>query len=376
MSERLRILCAIHGLSGGGAEHLMAGLASRLAARHDVTLVTLAPVELDVYPVAASVRRVGLELTGKSRWLGEAIWANMRRLRGLRRVVRDECPQVVIAFCDQLNTAISLSMVGLSVPLIVSEMTDPRFHPLPRMWRWIRPWAYRHATAAVAISAASLPIVSQLHGRPARLIPPAVDHPPETIKPDLPSNGRRRLASLGRLAREKRHDWLIRAFGELAAEFPDWDLEIAGDGPMRDELRQLILTMGLESRVRLRGRIPEIWGFLAGASAWALTSKYEGTPVALLEALRVGVPAIAVRSDSGLEELMVDERNGLLVEAEMKSLVVGLRRLLSDDALRLRLSVAGPATAAGYDWSAFVGRYEDLARECVVRGRRAAVSLR
>jgi glycosyltransferase involved in cell wall biosynthesis len=344
---------------------LLAGLASRLAERHEVTLLTLASVESDRYGVGPRVRRWGLDLISDSHSLGQAVRANGRRVGALRRAVRELRPDVVISFCDQFNIVLSLALVGLRIPLIVSEMTDPRFHPLPRIWRWLRPWAYRRATAAVAISAASQPTVSGFHGRAARLIPPAVDEPPRELVADRPPAGRFRLAALGRLAREKRFDWLLKAFAELASEFPDWDVEIAGDGPLRSELDQLILDLGLAGRARLRGRIPEIWSFLRGASAWALTSEYEGTPVALLEALRVGLPTICVRSDSGIGEVIRAEENGLLVDADRASFVVGLRRLLASGDLRERLAAAGPLTAAQYSWETFVGRYEKLVSECI-----------
>ncbi|MFM8250128.1 MAG: glycosyltransferase [Planctomycetota bacterium] len=365
MTRPLRIVCAIHGLSGGGAEHLLAGLASRLAERHEVTLLTLAAVESDRYAVGPRVHRRGLDLISESHSLWQAVRANGLRVRALRRAVRELQPDVVISFCDQFNIVMSLALVGLQIPLIVSEMTDPRFHPLPRIWRGLRPWAYRRATAAVAISAASQPTVSGFHGRGARLIPPAVDEPPPELAVDRPPAGRFRLAALGRLAREKRWDWLLRAFAELADEFPEWDLEIAGDGPLRGELQQLIEDLGLCARARLRGRIPEIWSFLQGASAWALTSEYEGTPVALLEALRMGLPTISVRSDSGIGEVIRADENGLLVAADLGSFVAGLRRLLASTDLRERLSAAGPLTAAQYDWDTFVRRYEELAYECV-----------
>jgi GalNAc-alpha-(1->4)-GalNAc-alpha-(1->3)-diNAcBac-PP-undecaprenol alpha-1,4-N-acetyl-D-galactosaminyltransferase len=367
MSQRLRIVCAIHGLSGGGAEHLMAGLASRLSERHDVTLLTLANVTTDRYSVSPAVHRRALDLVSQSDTFVEGLRANWCRLRGLRRAVCEVRPDVVIAFCDQLNIAISLALTGMHTPLIVAEMTDPRFHPLPRVWRWLRPWAYRRATAAVAISEASRATVTKFHGRAARLIPPAVDEPPTEIVVDHPATGRFRLAALGRLAAEKRFDWLIRAFAELSAEFPDWDLEIAGDGPLRGELEQLIGDLKQASRIRLRGRIPEVWGFLSGATAWAMTSRYEGTPVALLEALRLGLPTLSLKCDSGIGELIRSEENGLLVDAEPASLVAGLRRLLSSGELRQRLSQAAPATAAQYNWDTFVQRYEELACECLSR---------
>ncbi|MFM7846467.1 MAG: glycosyltransferase family 4 protein, partial [Planctomycetota bacterium] len=83
MTRPLRIVCAIHGLSGGGAEHLLAGLASRLAERHEVTLLTLAAVESDRYAVGPRVHRRGLDLISESHSLWQAVRANGLRVRSL-----------------------------------------------------------------------------------------------------------------------------------------------------------------------------------------------------------------------------------------------------------------------------------------------------
>lgn len=99
----MRITCVIHSLQGGGAERLLAGLANRLAATHNVSLLTLQWSELDSYEVADNVQRRGLDLMGTSQGLFSGLRNNVHRIRVLRRAIATSQPDVVLSFCDQTN---------------------------------------------------------------------------------------------------------------------------------------------------------------------------------------------------------------------------------------------------------------------------------
>jgi GalNAc-alpha-(1->4)-GalNAc-alpha-(1->3)-diNAcBac-PP-undecaprenol alpha-1,4-N-acetyl-D-galactosaminyltransferase len=361
----MKIVCCIHSLSGGGAEHLMAGFANRLAELHDVTLITLSTAETDLYEVADSVKRIGLDLVRPSPSPVHGLYNNFRRIQSLRKAIRSSQPNVVISFCDQINVMTVLACRRLRLPVIAAEMSDPRFHRMPRLWGALRPYAYRRAAAVTAVSQASLPTVSQFRGEQAVFIPPAVDAP-ELKSKDTPVSGRHRLVSLGRLSEEKRFDMLIEAFSKVAEEFPQWDLEIAGSGPCETMLQQQIKTRGLQERVRLRGRIPIVWDFLAGSDLFASSSLYEGTPVSVLEAMKVGLPVVAVDCDSGINEVVRADQNGLLTENSVGGLATGLQKLMRDTELRQRCSEAAESTAAYYSWERFVGDYIRLIKSVAI----------
>ncbi len=128
------------------------------------------------------------------------------------------------------------------------------------------------------------------------------------IPPDSPVIG-----SVGRLVEVKRHDVLLRSFAEVVRAVPDAHLVIVGGGPLEDELLALACRLDLESRVHLVGQQAEAWKFLYIMDCFALTSRSEGMPQAVLESAIAGLPIVATRV-GGLPELIEDGRTGILIE--------------------------------------------------------------
>ena len=125
-----------------------------------------------------------------------------------------------------------------------------------------------------------------------------------------------RIVFLGRLAPKKRVSDLIRAFDRLAADYPDAELVIVGEGPLGEELRELVIDLGIADRVTFTGRVEEaeIPSYYASAQLFVLPSVWEGHPLTLLEAWAAGLPVIA--SDvEGITEFVDHGETGYLVES-------------------------------------------------------------
>ena len=118
------------------------------------------------------------------------------------------------------------------------------------------------------------------------------------LNPDFkvsPYSGQRKkkIVTMGRLSEEKNQALLIRAFAKIADKYPEYMVEIYGDGPLHDELDQLIQKVGMEGRVLLMGRKNNVQQYIQDASVFVLCSNSEGMPNALLEAMALGLPSIA-----------------------------------------------------------------------------------
>src|SRR5690606_16272064 len=136
----------------------------------------------------------------------------------------------------------------------------------------------------------------------------------------------------------KQFDVLIEVFALLAPQFPDWDLVIWGEGPVRDLLLKQISALNMEERIALPGRTPQPWDELAKAEAFALTSSVEGFPNVLLEAMALGLPCIAFDCPSGPAEMTRNGQDALLVPlGDVAGLCKGLEQLMQDDELRKKL---------------------------------------
>ena len=375
----MKIACIIHSLDGGGAERVLAGLASRLTARsHQVTLVTLGDGQGDRYPVDPAVNRERLDLLYSSDgWLGKAR-AIQHRVGTLRATLARLAPDVVLSFCDRTNVVVSLACRS-QLPLVLSERSDPSQQNLGRVWEFLRGRGYRHATHLVALTSTSADHLRRRFSVPVTVIPSAIESPMVTSDRSQASS-RCLVIGVGRLEKEKGFDRLIEAFSTALADQPDWTLRILGEGSCRDQLESLVRTLGLNDRVTMPGWSDEVHKELAGATFFVLPSRYEGFPSALLEAMALGLPSIAVDCESGPRAVLTrdpiaegkgDNGNpgavagepfpgGLLVPNDLTSLANAIGLFASDERKREAYGEAGKEVVERFGWKPMVDAYEEL----------------
>jgi len=162
-----------------------------------------------------------------------------------------------------------------------------------------------------------------------------------------PSNDKaeKRLLGVGRLDEGKQFSVLIRVFAKLANRHSQWSLRILGEGYLRADLQQQIVNLGLESSIELAGAVSAIENELAKADIFALTSKYEGFSMVLLEAMVVGLPCVSFDCPSGPRELSMDGQVALLVPLnDEQALELALERLMLDADLRQTLGCQARAS--------------------------------
>ncbi|MFD9099401.1 glycosyltransferase family 4 protein [Streptomyces collinus] len=169
------------------------------------------------------------------------------------------------------------------------------------------------------------------------------------------------VAAVGRLAPGKRFDLLIESFATVAAKYPDWRLRIYGDGAERDRLQTLIGDLGLAGCVQLMGSRTPIEPELAKASLLALSSDAESFGMAIVEAMRCGVPVVATDCPHGPGEIIRDGIDGRLVPVgDREALAAALCELAEDEPLRRQMAAVAPHSAARYDPAVIALRYEEL----------------
>lgn len=144
------------------------------------------------------------------------------------------------------------------------------------------------------------------------------------------------IGSVGRLESQKGFEDFIRAASEMAATHPDAHFAIAGDGPLRSRLEALITALGLETRFHLCGFQAEIGTFIRALDVFVSSSRWEGLPLAVVEAMLLGVPVVATAVD-GTPEVVLGNRTGVLVPpGNAKALAHELRALLEQPEARGR----------------------------------------
>ncbi len=187
----------------------------------------------------------------------------------------------------------------------------------------------------------------------------------------------RRIVAAGRLVPVKRYELLIRAFARVHALHPEWSLDICGDGERRAALAELVDELGLTGHVRLRGAVNPMEEAWTGGSVAAVTSRWESFGMTVVEAMRCGVPVVAVDCPHGPREIITDGVDGLLVRsAGPDALADALLSLVGDENLRHSMGRAALANAARYSPAAVAERCSDLFTSLAARRGRSGAAAR
>ena len=200
-----------------------------------------------------------------------------------------------------------------------------------------------------------------LDGRVRLEVIPNTVHDVSGPSADLDS---RTILAAGRLVRQKGFDMLIDAFAPVHAAHPDWRLKICGGGELKDLLTAQVAERGLDGAVELAGPCADLPGEMERASIYALSSRFEGFPLVLLEAMGKGMAIVAFDCPTGPGDIIEDRQNGLLLPPkDVDAFAAGLREMIEDAQLRRRSGPAASETAKQYTIDAVGPRWEALFRD-------------
>jgi glycosyltransferase involved in cell wall biosynthesis len=157
----------------------------------------------------------------------------------------------------------------------------------------------------------------------------------------------------------KRHRLLLEAFCEVREALPDARLALLGEGPLQRELRELAAALGIDDAVEFPGSV-DVWPWLAGAHAFALASEYEGSPVAVLEAMAAGLPVVAFDVPGTRDVVRAGITGYLAGGDDSAELAQHLIALLPDAGLRERMGDAARRDAEGMTMAQTTVRYFEL----------------
>jgi glycosyltransferase involved in cell wall biosynthesis len=349
----------------GGVERIITVLMNALSSRgHQVDLLTWDSASArSFYPIGPEVvwHRLGLGDPSVRASAG----LMMRRRRAVRRVIRQQKPQAIVCFQDGPFVAIRAYSFGLGVPVVAAERNAPdRFdHTSAMRYRGIIYQALRLA-ARITIQCESY---RQLY--PAFLqsrivcIPNPVEPASLQARPDVPNaEGRFRLLSVGRLGYQKNYQALIAAFSRLAARYSDWDMAIVGEGEDRASLEALVGAEGLENHLFLPGVTKSIDEWYASSHLFCLSSRWEGFPNALAEALAHGLPAVGFAECAGVRDLIVAGSTGFLApgNGDVDALAQALGRAMDDAEARRRMSSAARESIRSFHPGLILSKWEEL----------------
>jgi len=354
----MRLVAVISSMQTGGAERVMSQLLNHWAGRGwDVTVFTFEAVEAkSFYPLDFRVRYQPLALAGPSKNLVDRVHGNLRRMSGLRRALRKANPQAVLSFCAETNVMTLLATRGLGWPVFVSERAEPSVHKVARIWRVGRRLLYPRASKVIVQTKSAADFFPRVIRNRTVVIPNPVAGRPNSVGSE---RRKHRILAVGRLAPQKGFDWLIKAFALIHDKFPDWSLRIVGEGAERTDLRRQAMALGVAEKVEMPGIITEIEKEYDSASLFVLSSRYEGFPNALCEAMVAGLPVVAFDCPGGIDEIIAPGQSGLVVRlGDIDSLAINMARLMASEELRHSLGKSATGIAIRYSADRILGLWE------------------
>ena len=241
---------------------------------------------------------------------------------------------------------------------MVSERSDPARQSLGLIRNTLRKRVYHRAACVVALTEASADYLRPFSD-PVAVIPSAIA-PPAFLSDRALASDAKTIVGAGRLENEKGFDRLLSAFAQSTTNNPTWRLVIYGDGSQREKLLIQADTLGIRDRFQLPGWVRPLSSELSEATLFCLSSRYEGFPSVLLEAMSMGVPSVSVDCESGPRIIIEHGRNGLLVEPSAQGLADGIGRMINNPDEREKLGCAGKSVVDEFSWESMVDRYETI----------------
>lgn len=302
--QKKRIVICSLTLQYGGAERVISILSNRLACHYESVELLLYYDREICYDLHPDVRITVVEReTRTGNRPGNMLW--------IRRYLLNHA-DCVISFLASLNILVLSALMGTGVCKVVADRSDPYRVPANAFLRKARNLLYRTADAVVVQTEKSYGYFPPIVQRKARVI-----HNPTSVKRDdrglaLRTEKQDLVVCVGRLMAVKDPFVLLSAFDMFHESFPSYRLVWFGEGEMREEMEKWIAKKGLGNCVQLPGTRKDIVREMAAAKMFVMTSKYEGMPNALIEAMSIGLPCICTRV-AGAEELIEAEKNGILV---------------------------------------------------------------
>jgi len=287
-------------MTSGGTERVVSNLLNHWVKKASKVVLVLysRPAEIFYFvdPRVEIIFLIGDNDSYAVRFLGPTLGNVVR----LRRIISAVQPSVVLGFLPQVNLALLFATFGMiKTPKIISERNLISHRKIPRKWRILRYLFYRSASFVTINSEWNRKFLKNyVRAEKIRFLPNPVSFP------KVPQTRERRkvVLAVGRFIHQKGFDLLIKGFARSRASEVGWKLEIYGDGPNRTLLQAMARKEGIEQFVKLMpatSDLEEKWGC---ASIFALPSRYEGMPNALIEALSCGLIPLVSRGVGELTE--------------------------------------------------------------------------
>ena len=315
-----------HGI--GGAERVLADVTSELVKRgHEVVLLSYDKENgQSFYPLNPNVRRVNLDVGNSETRSG--VLETLKRMKAIRSQIKKEAPDVVIGFMHSMFIPLGFSLIGVGMPVIGSEHIVYDHYKTCRLQFLLWLLSYPFLDCITVVSQYAKNSFPSFVRKKLVVITNAVSFEAKELeKENAPQNT---IINVARLEKQKDQETLIRAFSFIAHKYPQWTVKIFGQGSQEQNLHNLIRELNLNDRISLCGVTQDISSEYKKSDIMALPSYYESFGLVVVEAMAHGVPVVGFSSCPGVNEIISDGVDGVLVKSGAEDRVVQYASALND----------------------------------------------
>jgi glycosyl transferase GT4 family len=366
-----KIAFHLNSLQQGGAERVVSNLANRFAKEGYEVVIATEWYGTDEFALDQKVRRVHVGLT-KEDENRSRISKMLRRIWYLRRFMKKEKPDVIVAFTRGVLYRALAAGIGTGIPVVISVRTDPVGHYDKKADKLRIPLLFPHAAGCVFQTEGAKAFFAPYLQENSRIILNPLN--PKYVGVPEPAVRTKDVVQSGRLVDFKNQPMLIRAFLKVHEKHPDYTLKIYGpdskDGT-KEILESIIHENHAEDFVKLMGGSNTLEKDLADAALYAFSSDWEGLPNALMEAMALGLPVVSTDCPCGGPKTLIEDGvNGLLVPImDEKAMTDGILRLIEDRELAERLGREARKISERANEDAVFEQWQTYLQECCKKNR-------
>lgn len=299
-----------------------------LAEGYQVSLVTIYQGE-DEYELDERIERIYSDLTEEE--LSNSRIANFyNRVKKLKQIWKQIRPDAIVAFMGKTNMMALLSTIGMDIPVYVSVRSDPNREYYNSVLRFLSKNLFCRAAGVIVQTQDAYDYFPKRIKKKAKILPNPLN--PQFIRERFEGEREPEIVTVGRIDKNKNHIMLIQAFAAVAKHYPEFRVVLYGDGEEKEKLERQVREMGLEERIVFAGVKTNTQDYLWKSRVFVLTSKVEGMPNVLLEAMALGLTVISTDCPCGGPRTVIrHEKNGLLIPVDdVEALEMAIRRVLDN----------------------------------------------
>lgn len=363
----MKLLFHLNCFEQGGAERVVSNLVNQLVEDDYQIVVGTEWQGEEEFALDKRVKRVHVGLREEDDHKNRLVKIFLR-FKYLRDLIKEEKPDAVIAFTRRPNYRALIATIGLKVPVIPAVRQDPKSYYNSLADKLLMPTLYLRAAGCVFQTGEQMTYFPKSLQKRARIILNPVNA--KYLNREMPANKTKTVVQSGRLVGFKNQAMLLEAFLKVHEKHPEYDLKIYGGDSMdgtKEQLEEIIAKHHAEDYIRLMGPSDSLEEELPKAEIYAFSSDYEGMPNALLEALTLGMPAVATDCPcGGPRTVMEHEVNGLLIPVgDAKAMEVSINRLIEHPELAKQYGMEARKIADRINGTAVLAQWKQYIGEVI-----------